>query len=48
MTTLEQNSNLGLELTFDELIDIVSSLFQVSIQDYIYIRGPKNSVELYE
>lgn len=48
MTTLEQNNNLGLDLTFDELIDIVLSLFQVSIQDYIDIRGPKNSAELYK
>lgn len=41
-------NNLDLDMTFEKLIDINLSPFRVSIQDFIEIREPKNSTELYQ
>lgn len=36
------------EFTFYEILDVFLLLFQVVIQDYIKMRVPKNSAELFE
>lgn len=35
-------------MTFDDILDIILPLFQVSIQDFADTRPPKNASEMYE